>query len=177
LYALQIAALAVAFYTTNRIERSASIVLELKVILHRPLVSAAFAETILDCDRAKIKSLVDTGELLWCFNLSTTQSETRELRILARCLVEYMTGKFSPAAPSPMEWPKVLAEIFSTPGQPVTTGQIVRAWSVSSDHVGKLRSVGLIQLEPGTTYRRGPGGEAIFSWASVDSFLRGRRVL
>jgi hypothetical protein len=178
LYGLQITALTVAFvFTINRIQRCCGeIVLELKVILRRPLISASFAETVLDCDRAKVNSLVDTGELLWCFNLSTTQNETRELRILSRCLVEYMTGKSSPIAPGPLEFQRVLAEIFPSPGKPVTTGTLSHAWSVSRDHLEHLRKLGLLHLERGTKYRTGPGGSAQFDWSSVASFMFQRRV-
>ena len=99
---------------------------------------------LVDKDENKVLELVETGALVWAWDVASVQKDgrKRELRVLPAALADYLKG-----VPCELEWPDVFS-LLTPDGPTITASEIARVLNVSSDHG--------IQLDRGKADRRVP---------------------
>ncbi|MDR3460134.1 MAG: hypothetical protein P4N60_22125 [Verrucomicrobiae bacterium] len=135
----------------------------------RPLGDVNSVMRDLDLDSESVRGLVDQGSLI-AFDISSTKTERRDLRILTKSVEHYreMGGK----KPLVMEWPEIFRLIMPHNNFFVRSMEIARGLNCERTHVANLIAAG--HLFCSRKSKPGPGGSALVSRTSYESFLIGR---
>lgn len=142
--------------------------------VRRPLLDVPTCATITDRPTEEILILIQSGRLRLAFDLARPGARRRELRVLGRCLAEYMQGTQPTVAETPASVRAEIDEIFPALADNLKACTVLRLLNCSSDHVLDLAKSGLITVaRPG---RRGAGGDLHLQRASLVEFLVSRRV-
>jgi hypothetical protein len=124
--------------------------------------------SVLGCHENYVVDLVETGRLLWAFDLGSTL-RTREIRVLPQCVDDFQAER-----ECDLEWEQV-AKLVTPHDKPLVTSlEIQRSCNVTSTHVSTL--IGQKQLKQVRKGRTGPGNSAILTSASFLEFLRKRAL-
>ena len=131
----------------------------------------AVAICILDRDEDAVLALIESGSILYVFDIRHPGAVRRELRIYRESLVSWaerrQTFQSTPAA--------VIASILPTVKQPVIRArEISRRFSCSSTHALGLIAKGALKRHGPTGH--GPNGSPLVERASVEAFLHRRLV-
>jgi hypothetical protein len=142
--------------------------------LVRPLVSIDFCATALNITPDQTRGLIESGELLWAFNLGLTES-----RPLVRIWAESLRARIEnqPASKAIPDIEVVLKQVFPGAANTVTSSQLSRIWSVDAEHTLNLVRAGLLHLAKGTLCRVGRGGSPALEFASVATFMEERQIV
>lgn len=142
--------------------------------IRRPLLDVPTCSTITDRPTEEILDLIQSGRLRLAFDLAKPGARRRELRVLGRCLAEYMQNT-RPAIPeTPASVRGEIDEIFPALAENLKACTVLRLFNCSSDHVLHLAKKGLITVaRPG---RRGADGDLLIQRTSLVEFLVSRRV-
>ncbi|HZV36823.1 MAG TPA: hypothetical protein VFB72_19765 [Verrucomicrobiae bacterium] len=138
----------------------------------RPLLTADFARSILDCSNEHLTDLIDEGLIQPVWNICTPGAKLRELRILAAGLLFYQTTQ----RPLPADPKEVAGDIFA-PDALITTATLQRVLNCHHQHVSQLIALKSLTLAPGETMRRGRNGFAKVTRSSCLAFLEKRLVI
>jgi hypothetical protein len=151
------------------------------VSLQRPLVSVATAAETLGVVRREIPALIESGALLYAWNIACRSAAKAELRILAESLADYQSGK--PSGDSAADqFSRVIRLIFPNIVHRAGVVATVKASDLafklasSSDHVFNLMREKSLRAVPGTICRRGRGNSPLVMFSSVQTFLQERRI-
>ena len=135
----------------------------------RPLLPMRCVMALLDIPEMKVEALIETGRLLWAWNVSLGASR-RCLRVWYVSVIAYLQGTGQPTASER----EILNSLFPHAALTLTAPEVERLLSVGNDHVRALIKRRALQClnHPSP----GPTGVAKISRASVWEFLKGRRV-
>jgi len=141
----------------------------------RPLLSVCAAVWMLDIDEDKVLALVETGDLLWGFNVGSSKAMNRLVRILTHSLESYVAARAGASVASDPGWETVADMIFPQ-GETMTGPQLGRSLNCGRSHVINLIREGHFELaRPG--WRRGPSGSPVIKTESARRWLLGRRIV
>lgn len=130
------------------------------------------AASVIDKTPDEILALIDTGELLWVFDISLEpeRARKREIRILPEAIADFADGR-----KSSLTWAQVFG-LLVPHGEPVLGGAEIECCLNCSDlHLSKLAERKLLnRCERG---RPVPGGDAKYTRNSLEKFLADRRVI
>jgi hypothetical protein len=147
------------------------------VLFRRPLVSISTAMALIDVEcEEQIDELIEQGKLRWAFDVSNTARRNREVRILGASINELLSGQPAPTCSAAEDFARAMDCIFPNLPATLSTPTIVKAWSVSSEHVLNLCRSNLLRTVNGSGWSRGPGGVARIVSASAIEFLKARRL-
>jgi hypothetical protein len=158
----------------------------------RPLMPLQAVMWRLDLDEPEVITLIDSGELLWAFDVRTPRAERPSVRVLTQSVEKYLAGfgggklpvsgnlnllgeNFA-AGDEEAEWLEVAAQILPDK-QAIVTCEIARALNCGRQMAHDLVNANQFRLMPGSVIRRGPGGSPKIETASVAEWLRKRRML
>lgn len=107
--------------------------LTLRVAARTVFVGIDAARASLGLDAESVVALVESGELLWTFDIGLG-ADRRELRFWARQLIEISAG-----SDSTKDWTlsRVIQSILGGHDH-ISRGEIERQWVCSSQHIGRL---------------------------------------
>lgn len=147
------------------------------VTLHRPLISLECSATLLNVSRDKAFELIESGDLLFAFDLSAKKGCRHPLiRVLSQSVADYLAAR-----PAPKDLPDVQTvigqQIFPGHGAGITAFGVSRQWSVDSDHVLNLWRAGELRLASGGKCRPGRNGSPRLDFGSVAEFMTERQLL
>ncbi|MFO1499177.1 MAG: helix-turn-helix domain-containing protein [Verrucomicrobiota bacterium] len=136
----------------------------------RPLLAMPACITLLDCTSDQVCAWIDSGELLYSWDIRTANARKREIRVW---IMSVLAKQYRLPQPSETH-EQVLSALFPEAVQQVTSTQIQRVLSASQDHVARLIEAGLLKgmNEP----KRGRGGAVMVTRHSVIEFLRERLI-
>jgi hypothetical protein len=121
-----------------------------------------------------ILELIEVGFVLWAWNIGRIGS--REVRIWPSSVGHYKVT-WGSRLETTTEAQILTAIHAALGGKPFTTGDRLRlVLNCSSSHVTNLLKAKLLTPVPGTKWGPGPTGSAIITWASVEQFLKSRRL-
>ena|SRR5579862_1274452 len=138
---------------------------------NRPLVHVQTAMAALDKSEDQVLAMIESGKLLWAWNIASKSAARRELRIWRASVLASLND--APQPDSTEE--EVLASLFPHPAPILTTPQVQRMLSASQCHVYRLIESGALQA-----LNKAHGGRLGYvrvTRASVCDFLKLRRVL
>lgn len=142
--------------------------------IRRPLLDVPTCATITDRPTEEILRLIQSGQLRLAFDLARPGARRRELRVLGRCLAEFMQGTQPAGVETPASVRAEIDGIFPALADNLKACTVLRLFNCSSDHVLDLARKGLITVaRPG---RRGANGDLLLQRASLVEFLVSRRV-
>lgn len=150
--------------------------LELRVKLHRPLVDINFATALLGRGRKEVMALIETGEILWAWNLNLSLEMRPFVRIYAQSIADYLEKRPAPKIDSELQFELITRQIFQGHSKTINGVRLKRALGVGSDHVHHLWHAGLLRTAPGSRCYRGVGGSPVFELSSAVEFLSKRRL-
>jgi hypothetical protein len=150
---------------------------------HGPSVCLRGARYLLGLNEDYILGLIADRALSFAWNVALrplaarprARQARREVRILVASIHHYIAHGSKPhdlAEPAAVK-------LLLPPGHEkpfLTTGELQRALNCVNDHILHLVEAGALQLQPNTTYRRGPNGSALVTLASFQTFLKHRRL-
>jgi len=150
-----------------------------RVEIRSPLVCGRSAATILGITRERLQVLVESGDVPWAFDLRTEYFNRCELRILAECLADHQAGDSRRTAA--LSFREVIDRVFPIQAfkrdvATISLAVLARKLSCGADHMTNLVQSRQLQPMPGSIARRGPGGSLLLSFASVETFLKRRRI-
>jgi hypothetical protein len=157
----------------------------------RDITAAGF-----DYTDADLQADIDEGRFEWVWNIAAAGAFRRELRIFTPCLIQHIAWMQNPkTVRRTHSLASVCSALFPTRGAKpfVSTPDLTRAFVCSSELIIDLvcappggphatiqpfnhSTVPPLSLVPGTTFRRGNGGTALITYASVQNFLQTRRL-
>jgi hypothetical protein len=141
-------------------------------LLRHPLLRVQTVQDCLDKTRQQVNAMIDSGELLFAFDLSANQKNRTDPRIFTLCVAE-CTGWKNPAGQTKnYKLHEVLRMIL--PPRDVRSTEMRRIFSCSSDHVYQLAKNFTIARKP--TVNKGPNAFTVFHYVSVENFLERRRI-
>jgi len=142
----------------------------------RPLLSVGAAMWKLDLTEDQVLALIESGDLLWAFNIAKAGCHARTVRIWTRSLETYEESRAnSGTTPQDMPgWEAVEESIFPT-RETLTAIDLARVFNCSSSHLLALVMSGSFRLAKGG-WRPGPGGSPVIETASVKAWLKSRRI-
>lgn len=127
-------------------------------------------------DEDDVLALIEDGSLEWAWNIALVVGEgiRKEPRILKVCVENYL----STAGSRPLNWSEARAfREFLRGDKPFVYGTELRLlWNCSSTHIIALIEAKELKVQPGTTWDRGPGNSPLITRASVEGFLKRRRM-
>jgi hypothetical protein len=128
--------------------------------------------SIVDKGEDQVLELIEEGKLAWAWNvaLDLKRGRRRELRILPRCVADYLRGQTCS-----LEWADVLRLLLPHDEPVILSRDIIRVLNISSTHLYNLAR--RKQMVPCSTWRSGPNGCARFPAKNFVGFLKARRVL
>src|SRR5947209_874688 len=103
-----------------------------RAVRAKPMLPVRGVVAILNATALEVLSLIDSGKLLWAFDISLhgTGSRTREVRVLTQCVADCMRGQVSA-----VEWEDVIKEAVPHGGDTVATAEIQHFLNASNEHV------------------------------------------
>ncbi|MHC1762793.1 MAG: hypothetical protein AB9869_00595 [Verrucomicrobiia bacterium] len=135
----------------------------------RPMIPMELAMIILDCDEDQVLALVESGDLVFAWDIRTPRTRKREVRIWYLSLICQAEG-----IPQPLPEEKdVLFSLFPHDEPELRSPEVQRMLSISQGHVTRLIRSRAIR---GTKGRPGPSGVAIVNRASLMDWLHQRRI-
>ena len=141
----------------------------------RPLVSTGTALSViqrLDYEE-QVLALVESGDLLWAWDVAAPNANRREIRILGQSINAYLAGNPGPDIP-----PEGVMRLLFPEGHPtLSASELARRMNLCSTHMLTLCRSGCLRLVPGARVRRGPSGSPQVELSSVAKFLEQRRIL
>jgi hypothetical protein len=106
------------------------------VPVRSPLISISVARSVLFCDAKEIFALVETGALLFAFDIRTKSARQVCLRILTQSLVDHLQKK---TPDRNLDEVKIYQSIWPEPKQICASARVIaRTMSCDADHVNKL---------------------------------------
>jgi len=145
--------------------------LPLKVDLRLPVVDLAGARAVTGRHENELKAMVDTGDLLWAWNISRhPDRDRRELRFLVKELRALDSRSITVDDDESIrllygrEKPFILGKHWHT------------AWNCDSGHMMNLVDDMVLGVVPGTDHGRGRGRTPCITWPSAVAFLKQRRL-
>jgi hypothetical protein len=135
-----------------------------------PLISIELTALILDKSRTAIVNLIDSGGILFAFDIRTRGASRPMFRIYYLCILQIKNSL--PVLADNLE-SVISAALPLTRGNP-TGSWLSRVLHCSMDHVTGLADDGFLKRLD--TPRRGKGGSPHYSRQSAADFLRQRRV-
>ena len=144
------------------------------MILRRPMISLEVAAAISDLPAQRLLALVESGDILFAFDLAAPGAARKMPRLLASSLVHYLESQ-PPLNPAP-ELPGILDSIYP-PGIHPDAVAIARTWLSDSEHIHDLVRAKCLRRGPGSISRRGPNGSPRIDRGSLCSFLESRRMI
>ena len=152
------------------------------VTLRCPLVSVATAAVTLGQSHRAVSALIESGQLLYAFNLATSAATKAEVRILSESLANYQHHRPVTLAAA-ADLSRVLGLIFPRVATPragvVPTIRAVEAahqMAVTTDHIFNLVAAKEIKLVRHTRRSRGRGLSPLIDFPSLTTFLARRRI-
>jgi hypothetical protein len=140
----------------------------------RDITAAGF-----EYDDSDLEADLDEGRFEWAWNIGTTNTYRRELRIFTPCLDAHIARMRNPRTPRHEFAPcAIYSALFPARGaRPyVTSNQVAMAFCCSPELVIYLIDEGSLTQLAGTAYRRGNGGAAVIAWPAITTFLNTRRI-
>ncbi len=108
--------------------------IQLSVSLHRPLVDMAFVCACLNVSRERAFEMIESGELLWAWNLAPQKHRRTCVRVLAESLANRMQGRRSPRSEGPLDIQRVVHNsIFPGYVSRISAKEVWLAWGVDHD--------------------------------------------
>lgn len=135
----------------------------------RPMFLIRGLVSLLDRYDDQVLTLIEAGELLWCFNVSLEpDGPRRELRVLPQCVDDFLAGR-----PCALDWTGVAQAVLPHDRPFLSLREIERSLNASQAHVtGLMRRNYFKQV---TKARHGPNGAALVTPSSFLEFLKARR--
>mgnify|MGYP007046916596 CR=1 FL=1 len=134
------------------------------------------ALVFLDSSEDKVIALVESGALLWAWDLRSPAARKAELRILVYSLLAYKSAdatKFNPATATAAE----VDSLILPHSRALLRGvELQRAWSISGSHVQNLIGQGLLVEATERAAKTGPNSSPFITRSSVVAFLQKRRI-
>lgn len=145
----------------------------------RALMCVQSAMWALDLNEDEVLRLIDDGQLLWAFDISSPGARCRDIRILSDSVAAIMQGR--PVAAlneTSIQEAWVVSRIFPA-AEFVKVKEVARILSCSSTHVFHLVHSGAVQAEPTSwaSRRSGPKGSPVIYTQSLQRWLLKRRVV
>jgi hypothetical protein len=145
-------------------------------IAPRPLMGIGAVCWRLDLGEDDVLGMIECGRLAYAWNIAADSTRAREMRVLTESVSEFILGNVRQPDDSPAEWSRVLSMVL--PERPVIFGtELSRSLNCSSTHIMNLVTRRAIQTVPGTRWGTGPSGSPQIERASIESFLKQRRVV
>lgn len=145
-------------------------------LVRRPLMHPSVAEECLDLSRANLIAQIESGNLPWAWDLST-RGGRREIRILAYCVIEKVTGIIPEiGATKDLKLPEVIALILPSVRQSLRGAELQRLFHVSSDNVRDLNAAGKIRRLPENLPARGVNASHRYTRQSLARLLKETRI-
>ncbi|MDB6111298.1 MAG: hypothetical protein JWR69_3048 [Pedosphaera sp.] len=160
--------------------------LPLTVQIRMPLLDVAAVRGALGVDEDDVLLLIEDRVLPWAFNIAvkcgvqkmgewSERTLRREIRVLSKCVTQYQSiGGYKAA--KRIEWPEALRLILPNDKPFLLGTELEQAFICSNELVIDLVKSRQLDLMPGTDYRRGRGGSPVITRASVERFLKARRI-
>ena len=141
-------------------------------LLRRPLWRLTTAQECLDKSRDEVTAMVESGELPWAWDLGLGRSR-REIRVLSASVVEKSIGPIpNLGSTQNLQLSEVLDLVL--PKRDLRSTELTRIFGCSHQQVGQLAPHFAIVKQ--SRAADGPDSYKVFSWASVATFLKKRRV-
>ena len=148
----------------------------------RPLVDLAATAAALDLDREHAVALIEDGRLEWAWNMARRGSKARTIRVLAASIETLQRHRSNPSRTGESDWEYVFGLIL--PGGQVRPGIVAKTSTIElagrfmldGSFVHQLLRDGEFEPIKGTRCRRGRHGSPEVTIASVQSFLKRRRI-
>mgnify|MGYP000933721802 FL=1 len=138
-----------------------------------PLGRVSAATWLLQRSAAEIGALVESGALLWAWDVRSKSADRRELRLWRPC-VDALARRDA----QPQDAEEAVLRHVLTDGRPwFTTRELSLRWMCSHKHVIRLLDDGLLEMTPDSPRRRGAGGSPHITRKSAAAFLQARRVV
>lgn len=136
-------------------------------------------QALLDRDEDSVLSLIEMGLIRWAFDLAAPGADRRMLYVYRGSLLDYGHGRHLQADYYRLDeqkiWPEVFKEILGGSDAHLSIRRLANRFTCSSTHLYRLVEAGCLQpLSP--QWRRGPLGGALITRASIEQFLRARRL-
>jgi len=139
------------------------------IISPRPMGDLNAAMRDLDLNAEKICALLDEGKLIG-FNIAVSETTRKNVRVLTRSIEHYRdnAGKKLLA----LEWPEIFRLILPHDKLFVRGTELQRSLNCAGEHIQNLVRAKFFSISK--KGRRGPGGSAMVTRSSFESFLKGR---
>jgi len=122
----------------------------------------------LDKDEDAILRLIESGDLLWAWNVAAKATRgAKEMRVLPKCVGDFAAGR-----ECRIEFEDVVQALTRGETETLAASEVSAVLNVSSTQVYNL--IASRQLMALSTWRTGPGGSARVSVDSFTRFLRER---
>ena len=138
-----------------------------------PLGRVSAATWLVQRSIDELAAMVESGALLWAWDLRRRGAGRRELRLWRPCVEALARGEAQPGDAEPAVLAHVLPE-----GRPwFTARELSLRWMCSDHHILQLVDDSLLTLTEDSPRRRGAGGSPRVTRGSAAGLLRKRRVI
>jgi hypothetical protein len=134
-----------------------------------PLLTVDGVSGVFDTSREIIFEALDSGDILWAWNISAYPEKRREIRILLEAGRDFWMAK-----QCYLKWPEVVKLILPHDKKFLTTTEIARSLNAQAEHVRQLMLHKI--LKPVAPGRRGIYGAMQFPTEQFITFLKERRL-
>jgi len=142
----------------------------------RPLMSIAAVCWRLDCGPDKVLRLIEDGDLLFAWNIASSNTRQRIPRVLTECVEDFISKRSRPFKSEDAEWNYCAGLIF--PVEPILSARdLTRTLNCGRQHALDLIREKHFTPVRGYRCRRGPGGSPRIHTASVAAWLKSRRLI
>ena len=129
-------------------------------------------------DEDDVLALIEEGALEFAWNIALRVGDgiRREPIVLKKCVAHYLAS----GGARPLNWTDARAfkEFFNGDEKPFIYGTTLKLlWNCSGTHIIALIEARELKVQPGTTWDRGPGNSPVITRASVEGFLKRRRMI
>ena len=146
-------------------------------LLQRPLWRDYFVQECLGIDRRRLLNMIQSGQLAFAWNIGFG-NKTKELRILAHCVVENQTGPIAGIGRTrDLELPEVLKLLLPQRRETLRAVELQRLFWVNPDMIREFGKRGDLKKLRENLPKQGPNSSPRFTVASVAKFLEERRIV
>ncbi|MEK9753259.1 MAG: hypothetical protein VW338_08625 [Rhodospirillaceae bacterium] len=152
----------------------AQLSMDLDIPTSRKLIPIEAANVLLDRDEDQVLALIESGKLVWAWDIRHPEAKQREIRIWRNSLLAHLSGDWD--AHSQISEEAVLQHVLNHRRPEVRSTDLQRCWSCSQTHVHALIVSGCLGPAKQREQIRGSNAVERIAREHLLTFLRQRRL-